>query len=69
MAIGFELDDDDATDEPETQVVDGHASYTADDVANYAAMLELAYKAARRLRKLGAVKLEVGDIKVEFGPK
>lgn len=45
MAIGFELDDDDATDEPETQVVDGHASYTADDVANYAAMLELAYRA------------------------
>jgi hypothetical protein len=68
MPIGFELDEEEDESEPEPEVGTGHASYTPDDVANYGAMLELAYRAARRLRKLGATRLKVGDIKVEFGP-
>lgn len=47
-------------------VGEGHASYTPDDAATFATMVEAFTDGACRLRALGAMQVEYGDFVVRF---
>jgi hypothetical protein len=68
--IGFRLDndddDDDSSDESEETVGEGHVSFVADTAVELAERLHIVLDAVRKMRRMGATTIEVGDVKATF---
>lgn len=63
--IGFELEDDEDGSEPAPAVGSGCASLTAVDEDR---RLDVVVAAVAKLRDLGALRVKVGDVEVQFAP-